>query len=62
MFVMASPLEEHLSETLTSLKFATKVKLDQNPYIDIITYILQVHNTHIGTAKKSTKMRDRGDA
>lgn len=25
MFVMASPLEAHLSETLTSLKFATKV-------------------------------------
>jgi len=40
MFVMASPLEAHLSETLTSLKFATKV-----------------HNTHIGTAKKSTKVR-----
>ncbi|TVY87337.1 Kinesin-like protein, partial [Lachnellula willkommii] len=39
MFVMASPLEAHLSETLTSLKFATKV-----------------HNTHIGTAKKSTKV------
>ncbi|KAK6586438.1 hypothetical protein PZA11_001495 [Diplocarpon coronariae] len=42
MFVMASPLEVHLSETLTSLKFATKV-----------------HNTHIGTAKKSTKVRER---
>ncbi|PVH78112.1 kinesin-domain-containing protein [Cadophora sp. DSE1049] len=41
MFVMASPLEAHLSETLTSLKFATKV-----------------HNTHIGTAKKSTKVRN----
>ncbi|KAA8563969.1 hypothetical protein EYC84_011971 [Monilinia fructicola] len=41
MFVMASPLEAHLGETLTSLKFATKV-----------------HNTHIGTAKKSTKVRD----
>lgn len=40
MFVMASPLEAHLTETLTSLKFATKV-----------------HNTHIGTAKKSTKVR-----
>ncbi|EPE28653.1 P-loop containing nucleoside triphosphate hydrolase [Glarea lozoyensis ATCC 20868] len=42
MFVMASPLQEHVSETLTSLKFATKV-----------------HNTHIGTAKRSTKVRDR---
>ncbi|RKF64146.1 Kinesin-like protein klpA [Erysiphe neolycopersici] len=38
MFVMASPLEAHLSETITSLKFATKV-----------------HNTHIGTAKKTKK-------
>jgi kinesin family protein C1 len=27
MFVMASPLEAHLGETLTSLKFATKVSL-----------------------------------
>ncbi|KAH8589285.1 P-loop containing nucleoside triphosphate hydrolase protein [Bisporella sp. PMI_857] len=39
MFVMASPLEAHLQETITSLKFATKV-----------------HNTHIGTAKKSTRV------
>ncbi|KAA8563968.1 hypothetical protein EYC84_011971 [Monilinia fructicola] len=37
----SNPLEAHLGETLTSLKFATKV-----------------HNTHIGTAKKSTKVRD----
>ncbi|KAF2714549.1 kinesin-domain-containing protein [Pleomassaria siparia CBS 279.74] len=41
MFVMVSPLRAHLQETITSLKFATKV-----------------HNTHIGTAKKSTKSRD----
>ncbi|KAG5289023.1 kinesin motor domain-containing protein [Histoplasma ohiense] len=39
MFVMVSPRQEHLNETLTSLKFATKV-----------------HNTHIGTARKQTKM------
>ena len=38
MFVMVSPLQAHLQETITSLKFAKKV-----------------HNTHIGTAKKSTK-------
>lgn len=38
MFVMVSPLEAHLKETLTSLKFATKV-----------------HNTHIGTARKSKR-------
>lgn len=38
MFVMVSPLQAHLQETITSLKFATKV-----------------HNTHIGTAKKSTR-------
>ncbi|KAJ5949321.1 hypothetical protein N7454_000905 [Penicillium verhagenii] len=41
MFVMASPLKAHLSETLTSLKFATKV-----------------HNTHIGTAKRQSRVRD----
>ncbi|BCS26596.1 putative kinesin family protein (KlpA) [Aspergillus puulaauensis] len=41
MFVMVSPLHAHLSETLTSLKFATKV-----------------HNTHIGTAKRQTRVRD----
>ncbi|KLO90322.1 putative kinesin-related protein KLPA [Fusarium fujikuroi] len=41
MFVMVSPLEQHLKETLTSLRFATKV-----------------HNTHIGTAKATKKVRD----
>ncbi|KAI9376059.1 P-loop containing nucleoside triphosphate hydrolase protein [Aspergillus egyptiacus] len=41
MFVMVSPLQAHLPETLTSLKFATKV-----------------HNTHIGTAKRQTRVRD----
>ncbi|KAM5356576.1 hypothetical protein ACJ41O_003222 [Fusarium nematophilum] len=41
MFVMVSPLETHLKETLTSLRFATKV-----------------HNTHIGTAKATKKMRE----
>ncbi|KAJ9618255.1 kinesin-like nuclear fusion protein [Taxawa tesnikishii (nom. ined.)] len=41
MFVMISPLQAHLSETLTSLKFATKV-----------------HNTHIGTAKRQSKVKD----
>ena len=41
MFVMISPLMAHLGETLTSLKFATKV-----------------HNTHIGTAKKQTKVKE----
>ena len=40
MFVMVSPLQAHLNETLTSLKFAIKV-----------------HTTHIGTAKKQTKVR-----
>ena len=39
MFVMISPLQAHLQETITSLKFATKV-----------------HNTHIGTAKKQSKV------
>ncbi|KAG8627594.1 hypothetical protein KVT40_005077 [Elsinoe batatas] len=41
MFVMISPLQAHLGETLTSLKFATKV-----------------HNTHIGTAKRQSKIKD----
>ncbi|KAJ4159334.1 uncharacterized protein LMH87_008239 [Akanthomyces muscarius] len=40
MFVMVSPLEAHLKETLTSLRFATKV-----------------HNTHIGTAKSTKKIK-----
>ncbi|ROV93085.1 hypothetical protein VSDG_07354 [Cytospora chrysosperma] len=42
MFVMVSPLEAHLKETLTSLRFATKV-----------------HNTHIGTAKATKKIKER---
>lgn len=42
MFVMASPLETHLKETITSLRFATKV-----------------HNTHIGTAKSTKKIKER---
>lgn len=41
MFVMVSPLQAHLTDTLTSLKFAKKV-----------------HSTHIGTAKKQTKVKD----
>ncbi|KAF1808606.1 kinesin [Eremomyces bilateralis CBS 781.70] len=41
MFVMVSPMQDHLGETLTSLKFATKV-----------------HNTHIGTARKQSKIKD----
>ncbi|KAL7966266.1 P-loop containing nucleoside triphosphate hydrolase protein [Trichoderma sp. SZMC 28014] len=40
MFVMVSPLETHLKETLTSLRFATKV-----------------HNTHIGTAKATKRIK-----
>ncbi|RDA94916.1 hypothetical protein CP533_0110 [Ophiocordyceps camponoti-saundersi (nom. inval.)] len=40
MFVMVSPLEVHLKETLTSLRFATKV-----------------HNTHIGTAKATRRVK-----
>lgn len=39
MFVMVSPRQEHFNETVTSLRFATKV-----------------HNTHIGTARKQTRV------
>ncbi|KAI9155138.1 LOW QUALITY PROTEIN: Kinesin-like protein klpA [Paramyrothecium foliicola] len=48
MFVMVSPLETHLKETLTSLRFATKYPVDN---------IIQVHNTHIGTAKATKKIK-----
>ena len=41
MFVMVSPLQAHLSETLTSLKFG-----------------LKVYHTHIGTAKRQSRIRD----
>ncbi|EEQ31224.1 kinesin motor domain-containing protein [Microsporum canis CBS 113480] len=41
MFVMVSPQQDHLNETLTSLKFAAKVQ-----------------NTHVGTAKRQTRIRD----
>ncbi|KAK2836901.1 hypothetical protein FQN49_006607 [Arthroderma sp. PD_2] len=41
MFVMVSPQQDHLSETLTSLKFAAKVQ-----------------STHIGTAKRQSRLRD----
>lgn len=58
MFVMISPLQAHLGETLTSLKFATKVssarKLGASK---ISTDGWQVHNTHIGTAKKQVKIK-----
>jgi kinesin family protein C1 len=56
MFVMASPLEAHLNETLTSLKFATKVN-HSNSIAHQDAYHFKVHNTHIGTAKKTTKIR-----
>jgi kinesin family member C1 len=60
MFVMVSPLEAHLKETLTSLRFATKVSRQ-------LFFLLawgninseQVHNTHIGTAKATKKTKER---
>ena len=42
MFVMASPLEAHLTETLTSLKFATKVS----------TTVSSSHHTSILTTRR----------
>lgn len=73
MFVMISPLQAHLSETLTSLKFATKVCLLVNPpslagrgrrvvvlvqrnITNTFLSLLQVHNTHIGTAKRQARV------
>lgn len=72
MFVMVSPLEAHLKETITSLRFATKVShCGLVPGGDVwhsgvvrhdtnVMVILQVHNTHIGTAKSTKKaIKDR---
>lgn len=58
MFVMASPLETHLSETLTSMKFATKV---HNTHIGKLTpptqpvQTIEILTSLTGTAKKSTR-------
>lgn len=41
MFVMVSPLQAHLSETLTSLRFATKV---HNTHIGTAKRIARVAN------------------
>jgi len=54
MFVMVSPLQAHLGESLTSLKFATKVCHCLRLSRPSLTRA-QVHNTHIGTAKKMTR-------
>jgi kinesin family member C1 len=61
MFVMISPLQAHLNETLTSLKFATKVSSKPLPAKELARFGAddwQVHNTHIGTAKRQTKAKD----
>jgi len=59
MFVMISPLQAHLSETLTSLKFATKVSRARKLRASkISTDGRQVHNTHIGAAKKQIKVKE----
>lgn len=65
MFVMVSPMEAHLNETLSSLRFATKVSkvLPQGQILllaDSETDMKQVHNTHIGTAKSTKK--NKGDS
>ena len=51
MFVMASPLEAHLSETLTSLKFATKVC--QNLYLQSFPLTKHRYTIHILERRKS---------
>ena len=65
MFVMVSPLEAHLKETLTSLRFATKVSQTHSSFfgVSVMLTFFQVHNTHIGTAKATKKTKDRiGDS
>lgn len=60
MFVMVSPLETHLKETLTSLRFATKVRTEFFVFFlsgAVWLTTTQVHNTHIGTAKATKKMK-----
>lgn len=62
MFVMVSPMEAHLNETLSSLRFATKVgqvlPRAQSPVLrGGDTDVTQVHNTHIGTAKSTKKSK-----
>jgi kinesin family member C1 len=57
MFVMVSPLETHLKETLTSLRFATKVRCCIQFFRRLRANYLQVHNTHIGTAKATKKLK-----
>lgn len=57
MFVMVSPLETHLKETLTSLRFATKVRGTILLCRTSRLTDLQVHNTHIGTAKATKKVK-----
>lgn len=65
MFVMVSPMEAHLNETLSSLRFATKVsKVSLQRQISLPadgeTDTKQVHNTHIGSAKSTKK--SKGDS
>jgi kinesin family protein C1 len=82
MFVMVSPLEAHLRETISSLRFATKVSCLRSgafpflSFLSLLRYLFshlfpvplgrwteeadrttQVHNTHIGTAKSTKKLR-----
>jgi hypothetical protein len=52
MFVMVSPLLAHMSETLTSLKFAKKVCFFSKMLLDVKANVSKVSQVNIGTAKK----------
>jgi hypothetical protein len=54
MFVNLSPVTEHMSESLCSLRFAAKAR--QRSSLCRLTRNVQVNSCQIGTAKRNTKV------